>query len=1175
MKKLILVLLTALLLAVTASAMAGEASADGYEYTVVDGEVYITGYSGEEKVLDVPGEIDGMPVVSFGLDADPGDLSAGKGIHTVNLPASVRKIASHAFYWESVTTVTGLENVEEIGEYAFYACRAKELVFSEKLCTVEFNGLRNIFTLERLVVPDALPLDTLNIRNAANWTLDIDLIATSDPAWVKHGNGCITSADGTVLLYVPADYAGAALEIAAGTTRLCQGALGYNQPIASLMEVVFPDSISVIEENGIGFVPYAANSEEGNQPLFVIWCSEGSETARYCQLNGLCWYETGEQTIRQRMQEAVGECKCEDDYDTALRLHDWLQQSMQQRLIYPQYAPAAMMLSGGYDGVGPARVYAQLLRMAGISAQVIDVDGELLAWVKAELDDAWYHIDIVTNRDSGTKEYFGLPDAAINDDLHAAGASHPGAACTGYAASWIYRGGVYDWAFSDGEKAVQQNLDEGKRTFTLETTYSPRLGVVLALYLQDQTYTADGGAYRFKAQYHPDDRLIHVMPDFDDSALAGFLYSVGEDGVCIEGYYGAAAEVVIPAYADGIPVTALADCAFLARSDITSVTLPDTLRTIGVSAFERCHGLKMITIPAGVTELPEGVFHACEGLETLILKGRVTSLGEGAFSMCRNLRRIQGDLTGVTELPAHVFSDCHLLEIPALGKLTALGESVFQSCHQLTAFEIPQGVKTVPAFAFNDCVNLKSVTLPDTLEAIGAYAFAYAPLESIDLPAGVKTLETNALNCAGSVSIPAGMTTIEPGAISTTAALTLSEENTAFILQDGALYDQAMTRLLWYSASAQAKTFTVPSGVRTIDSRAFENNPHVQEIILPADLAEIGGYAFRGCTALRRLHIPGSVKNIPENMLDLTGSCTVTLGTGVETISGGAMMQLGNTLLWLPDSITTVGEGAFSMSHNLERLKLSESMTVLPACLYECSALTCLYIPKAVESIAADLFSGAPVPAGFTIYGFAGSYAQTYAANYGFPFVEVTDAATPFPGDECSHTISIRALEHVTTGTVSSVYAELSCGGTCGAVLQWQLADGPLQAAADDRIVLELSDVGVYDLTLTDGLGQTAAARVVAHAARRYVLPADVTEIAEGAFRSDAVQELVIPANAARIGAYAFADCPALALVVFEADSVDIAADAFAGSDVCFLCHEGSAAWAYAQTHGIPCVSLD
>lgn len=148
---LIAVMLISIILSVNISALA--ATSGDYTYTVKNGEATISRYSGTEKVIVIPSEFDGYPVVGIGSSA-----FYSKSITSVVIPDTVRDIGNKAFqFCDDMESVTLGNSVETIGDYAFYECtKVKSLVLPSSLTTIGRDALVCSSSLKYLFVPESV-----------------------------------------------------------------------------------------------------------------------------------------------------------------------------------------------------------------------------------------------------------------------------------------------------------------------------------------------------------------------------------------------------------------------------------------------------------------------------------------------------------------------------------------------------------------------------------------------------------------------------------------------------------------------------------------------------------------------------------------------------------------------------------------------------------------------------------------------------------------------------------------------------------------------------------------------------------------------------------------------------------------------------------------------------------
>ena len=200
----------------------------------------------------------------------------------------------------------------------------------------------------------------------------------------------------------------------------------------------------------------------------------------------------------------------------------------------------------------------------------------------------------------------------------------------------------------------------------------------------------------------------------------------------------------IPSTHEGHPVTAIGNSAFYRNETFTSVTIPDSVTTIGDYAFFYCIGLTgTLTIPDSVTTIGDYAFFYCIGLTgTLTIPNSVTTIGHSAFCQCSGL-------TGALTIPNSV---------------TTIGEMAFEQCEGLTEVTIPDSVTTIGCCAFNFCEGLKSVTIPNSITTIDFATFRGCSITEIIIPNSVTTIGEYAFSSCDNlteITIPDSVTTIE------------------------------------------------------------------------------------------------------------------------------------------------------------------------------------------------------------------------------------------------------------------------------------------------------------------------------------------------------------------------------------------------------------------------------
>ena len=214
-------------------------------------------------------------------------------------------------------------------------------------------------------------------------------------------------------------------------------------------------------------------------------------------------------------------------------------------------------------------------------------------------------------------------------------------------------------------------------------------------------------------------------------------------------------------------VTSIGDEAFQGCSSLTSIEIPDSVESIGRWAFHCCTSLTSIEIPDSVTSIGGRTFFGCSSLTSITIPDSVTSIGEGAFSDCRSLTSIYVDKNNehYKSINGNLYSkDGKNLIQYAIGKkgtafsipdsVTSISDDAFSGCRSLTSIEIPDSVTSIGWGAFDGCSSLTSIEIPDAVTSIGGWAFCECTsLTSITIPDSVTSIGNDAFWGCSSLTI--------------------------------------------------------------------------------------------------------------------------------------------------------------------------------------------------------------------------------------------------------------------------------------------------------------------------------------------------------------------------------------------------------------------------------------
>ena len=422
-------------------------------------------------------------------------------------------------------------------------------------------------------------------------------------------------------------------------------------------------------------------------------------------------------------------------------------------------------------------------------------------------------------------------------------------------------------------------------------------------------------------------------------------------------------------------VTSIGSYAFCGCSGLTSLTIPDSVTSIGSSAFSFCSGLTSIVvdgrnkkydsrensnaiietdtntlivgfkktiIPDSVTSIGDTAFCGCSGLTSLTIPDSVTSIGDTAFSCCSGLTSLIIP-DSVTSIGSDAFSRCSgLTSLIIPGSVTEIGSNAFCGCSGMTSLIIPDSVTSIGSYAFWGCSGLTSLTIPDSVTSIGTYAFRdCSGLTSLIIPDSVTSIGSDAFcDCSGLISI------------------VVDGRNKKYDSRDNcnAIIEKSTNSLL-----VGCKNTIIPDSVTTIGDRAFYGCSGLTSVTIPNSVTTIGDNAFSFCRGLTSVTIPNSVTMIGDNAFYFcSGLTSVTIPNSVTYIGDYAFYGCtGLTSITIPNSVTTIGDWAFSFCSGLTSVTIPNSVTTIgDGAFLGCSGLTSVTIPNSVTKIGDNAFEG-------------------------------------------------------------------------------------------------------------------------------------------------------------------------------------------------------------------------
>ena len=399
---------------------------------------------------------------------------------------------------------------------------------------------------------------------------------------------------------------------------------------------------------------------------------------------------------------------------------------------------------------------------------------------------------------------------------------------------------------------------------------------------------------------------------------------------------------------------------YLNGSEVTDLIIPNSVTSIGSSAFEYCRCLTSVTIPNSVTSIGESAFSGCSGLTSIKVES-----GNSVYDSRENCNAIIETATNT------LISGCKITIIP--NSVTSIGGSAFRGCG-LTSVTIPNSVTSIGNSAFRGC-GLTSVTIPNSVTKIGYGAFYGC--------SGLTSVVWNPKNFSDFVSLEADeyrnysrYTTFYSPFEDLTSIKSFTFGREVEKIPAGLCH--GLTGLT---------SVTIGNSVTSIGDYAFSGCSGLTSVTIPNSVTDIGGYAFSGCSGLtsvtwdakkcttveievwdddiqeyvigypfsncpniKTFEFGSEVESIPDYLCDgLTGLTSVNISDiakwcaikfyGANPLYYAHHLYLNGsevTDLIIPNSVTKIGDDAFS----------------------GCSGLTSVTIPNSVFKIGDDAFSG-------------------------------------------------------------------------------------------------------------------------------------------------------------------------------------------------------------------------
>ena len=379
--------------------------------------------------------------------------------------------------------------------------------------------------------------------------------------------------------------------------------------------------------------------------------------------------------------------------------------------------------------------------------------------------------------------------------------------------------------------------------------------------------------------------------------------------------------------------------AFMGCSSLISVAIPNSMKTIGSSAFRNCSSLLSMSIPNSVNSIGNYAFYNCTSLSSVALSDSLTAIGNYLFYSCIGLSSVNIP-NSVTSIGTYAFYNCQSLASIALpNSLTSIGSYAFYGCNGATGtLAFPNSLKSIGDYAFYGCTGLSgSLILPDALETIGEYCFNNCTglTDTLIIGNNVTNINRNTF-CSNKFS-----------------AITIGQRVTS--IGNDAFYN-----------NDNVKRIVIPDAVRTIDSYAFYSCDSLMEVTIGTGLTSIGSQAFYYCRKLQTLNYNAvscsfpTVSSTSSLPFYYTKLKNVIIGNSVRTIPAYFMYNQDSLKsIEIPSSVVSISNYAFANCDKLVDVRIGDSVQVVNSYVFNnCTSLPSITFPNAVTNIETSAMEG-------------------------------------------------------------------------------------------------------------------------------------------------------------------------------------------------------------------------
>lgn len=412
-------------------------------------------------------------------------------------------------------------------------------------------------------------------------------------------------------------------------------------------------------------------------------------------------------------------------------------------------------------------------------------------------------------------------------------------------------------------------------------------------------------------------------------------------------------------------VQIIEDRAFAGCSKITTIEINNTVKHIGLGAFENCSSISEITVPfIGMGyKLDNRTNELTNDFDTNNVFGYIfgASDREDNNTKVNNIKSVT--ISGSYNIPEFAFYNCSKLKTVVLNDdVEEIGQAAFSNCSSLTSLSLPLNLKVIDEYAFLECKSLTKIELSENIKTIGDCAFiGCKKISAINLH-NIQQIGINVFQgCDKLTDVQINVNNENYEVVQTT---TLDGETMK--ITSSVIFSKGLEKLICYISGNKLTEYELPQETKIICQNAFTNCQNLIKLIIPNTIEEISNQAIVSCTNLEELTLPfiGLKKNETNTFEKIFGGerpylLSVIVLSGKTLVNDAFINVSYLKKITLPIELEEIGNNAFLNCSNLETVTFencSNLRVIGDSAFRGASKLQNLNLPDSVESIGDQAF---------------------------------------------------------------------------------------------------------------------------------------------------------------------------------------------------------------------------